>query len=691
MLISYLGQIKNWAVKHAIQLILGSLIVVVVVFISFDLQAQRDILEGELLAKGKSLAINGAETISYGFEEGIANGSLTEADVFDTDYQPVPGTIPQKYHTRYDSFTDANFQAILDKYLEDQDVTYAVAQDVNGYLPTHNTVFSQPLSGDLEVDLLNNRTKRLFNDTVGLNASHNTQPFLMQNYPRDTGEVLWDISAPIFVNGKHWGSFRVGISLANVQVRQTVAVQRVFYPSLLLVVGMILVTFLVSGLHRQLANSNLIMRQEVEQRKNIQKLLARENELLNITLMSMGDSVITTDQNEIITSFNNGAEQLTGYSQFDAIGKPLGEIFQILDAQNDHKADPILVYLYQHDAKEQSGLNSSFPTLLNKNKERVLVACEVFPLKADQDTVLGYVLIGRDMTEKYQVETQTMLSQKMEAIGRLASGIAHEINTPIQYVGDNINYIQRAFTQCVDVLSQYRDFIVTHGEKVVTAEDEEEAASLWKLKKIEYYRNEVPKAIGESLDGIERVRKIVVAIREFSHPSEKEKKLADINQGILTTITISRNEWKYCAEMEADLDPNLPMVNCQIDEINQVILNMIVNAAHAIQDVLPENFVTKGTIRIATRRKKDNVVITVQDSGCGIPEGIQNRIFDPFFTTKDVNKGTGQGLAIAHNIIVNKHGGRISVQSKVGEGTTFEIEIPIESPQKRQDDPHAVV
>jgi signal transduction histidine kinase len=207
---------------------------------------------------------------------------------------------------------------------------------------------------------------------------------------------------------------------------------------------------------------------------------------------------------------------------------------------------------------------------------------------------------------------------------------------------------------------------------------------LSRQKKVSYYADEIPKAIQESLDGTERVRKIVLAMREFSHPSEKEKKLSDINHGIETTIVISRNEWKYCAELETNLDDELPLVYCQIDEINQVILNMIVNAAQAIQENLPQGSEQKGKILISTRKHENKVLITVQDTGSGIPAEIRARIFDPFFTTKGVGKGTGQGLSMAHNIIAKKHQGVICVDSDPGQGTVFTIELPIDSSELEQ-------
>jgi signal transduction histidine kinase len=189
---------------------------------------------------------------------------------------------------------------------------------------------------------------------------------------------------------------------------------------------------------------------------------------------------------------------------------------------------------------------------------------------------------------------------------------------------------------------------------------------------------ESPVAVQESLDGVERVRKIVMAMREFSHPSEKEKKLADINHGIETTVVISRNEWKYSADLETNLDPSLPLVFCQIDEINQVILNMIINAVQAIQEKNPPETGIKGKITISTYMIDNHLHIKIQDTGIGIPEDIRLRVFDPFFTTKGVGKGTGQGLSLAHQIIVQKHQGNIYVDSIAGEGTTFTIELPVD-------------
>ena len=192
-----------------------------------------------------------------------------------------------------------------------------------------------------------------------------------------------------------------------------------------------------------------------------------------------------------------------------------------------------------------------------------------------------------------------------------------------------------------------------------------------------YLVEEIPRAIEQSLEGVQRVTEIVGAMRDFSHPGSDQKSLVDLNHAINNTVTVSRNEWKYVAEMELDLDPSLPEVLCIPGEINQVLLNIIVNAAHAITDALEQKNLNKGTISIATHKRDGLVAIHISDTGAGIPKDIQHRIFDPFFTTKDVGKGTGQGLAIAHRVVTEKHGGFLRFETDQNTGTTFIIELPL--------------
>ncbi|GIX22702.1 MAG: hypothetical protein KatS3mg121_1485 [Gammaproteobacteria bacterium] len=285
--------------------------------------------------------------------------------------------------------------------------------------------------------------------------------------------------------------------------------------------------------------------------------------------------------------------------------------------------------------------------------------------------------------EKVNMEVQLRHAQKLEAIGQLAAGIAHEINTPIQFVGDNTRFFKDAFEDIKGLLEDQQALL----EAVERGEGAAEAAARLRERieaiDLPYLLEEIPQAIEQSLDGVRRVADIVKAMKEFSHPGSASKELSDLNKNILNTITVSRNEWKYVADLETDLDPDLPQVECLPNELNQVILNMIVNAAHAIADVVKDSG-EKGKITIRTRADGDHCEITISDTGKGIAPEHRDRIFDPFFTTKEVGKGTGQGLAIAYSVVVDKHGGRIDVDSEVGRGTTFRIRIPLRAESTKQ-------
>ncbi len=232
-------------------LIISVMFLLLAVFVFYNVRIQRTTLEAALEQKGTSMALTGATAVGHLLEDAIASGRFTEDEIFDTNYQPIPNTNPQKYSTVYDDFTDANLLEIQDVYLEDPDVLFAVTVDTNGYLPTHNTRYSNPLTGDYETDLSGNRTKRIFDDEVGFAAAKNTDPSLFQIYFRDTGEVAWDISAPIWVNGKHWGGFRVAFSLEDINAQTSALTWQIGIAAALLVVAVGLAAFLIA---RQIAH-----------------------------------------------------------------------------------------------------------------------------------------------------------------------------------------------------------------------------------------------------------------------------------------------------------------------------------------------------------------------------------------------------------------------------------------------------
>lgn len=270
-------------------------------------------------------------------------------------------------------------------------------------------------------------------------------------------------------------------------------------------------------------------------------------------------------------------------------------------------------------------------------------------------------------------ERQLAQKQRLESIGALAAGVAHEINTPIQYIGDNARFLEDAFRDLFHFAERGQELVgFGFRAKVSPLPGQKDLDS----SILDYHSEEVPKAVKELLEGVSRVARIVRAMKEFSHPGPLERLPVNLNHGIESTILVSSHEWKYVADVFTDLDPELPPVPCLAGEINQVILNLIVNAAHAIAEV-ENRSCAKGAIRITTRTDGDFAEIRVSDTGCGIPEPIQSKVFDPFFTTKPIGKGTGQGLALAYAVVVNKHKGTIHLESKPGTGTTFIIRLPL--------------
>lgn len=264
------------------------------------------------------------------------------------------------------------------------------------------------------------------------------------------------------------------------------------------------------------------------------------------------------------------------------------------------------------------------------------------------------------LSELKKAQAELLQAQKQQAIGQLASGIAHEINTPAQYVGDNIKFLTDSFTKLLQVIETCKE-----ASKQVQSDED-----------LEFLINEVPRALKDSAEGMTYISGIVNAMKEFAHPSGGVMQPVDLNSLIQTTVAISRNEWKHVATLETDFDPDLPPVDGLKDELGQVLLNLIVNAAHAIEDRIKTDN-TNGNIRIIAKRDGEWAEIQVEDNGCGIPKELTQKIFEPFFTTKDVGRGSGQGLAIAYNIITDKHHGNIGVDSEKGKGAKFTIRLPL--------------
>jgi two-component system, NtrC family, sensor kinase len=279
-----------------------------------------------------------------------------------------------------------------------------------------------------------------------------------------------------------------------------------------------------------------------------------------------------------------------------------------------------------------------------------------------------------EMKERERMVIELQLAQKLESVGRLAAGIAHEINTPIQYLGDSVHFLRSAFDDLDRLLERACDAAARLPDSAQRRAIELEMAELTKKYDLEYLRSEVPKAFSRTFDGVERVTNIVKAMKEFAHPDSHEQSPADLIHALETTLLVASNEYKYVAKIQTEFG-ELPPVVCNVGELNQVFLNLIVNAAHAIKDSGKD--VDTGEITIRLGVEGDEAVIRVSDNGCGVPPENLSKLYDPFFTTKEVGRGTGQGLAISHSIVVDKHDGEIAVSSEVGVGTEFTVRLPV--------------
>ena len=389
-------------------------------------------------------------------------------------------------------------------------------------------------------------------------------------------------------------------------------------------------------------------------------------------IASIRSILVGLDNDGYITRWNSTAETVFGWGAQEAIGRHVDQCITAWSLGTFEVVQELM------DGERHVGIADARYTRPDQPNERHIDIAITRVYNLDHHPA-GYLILARDVTEKKELEIQLLQAQKLESLGQLAAGIAHEINTPIQFIGDNTHFLSKAFDRLDHVLEiservakQYAEFDAIPG----LVEEMEQAM---KTSKIAYMRNEIPYAIEETLKGLEQVASIVRGMKQFSHPGSGGKQLIDINECILDTITVSRNEWKYVAKMETDLDPALPPVMCYANEINQVMLNMVVNAAHAIEKSIKDGTQQQGKISLRTKAQAKGVCIEISDTGTGIPAEVLPKIFDPFFTTKEPGKGTGQGLSIVHNAI-RKHDGIINVDTREGEGTTFTIKLPPHDP-----------
>jgi two-component system, NtrC family, sensor kinase len=283
-----------------------------------------------------------------------------------------------------------------------------------------------------------------------------------------------------------------------------------------------------------------------------------------------------------------------------------------------------------------------------------------------------------ELEERKRLEVELHLGEKLRTVGQLAAGIAHEINTPVQFIGDGLTFLRDAFGELEQLLAAHAGVLETAAPGSTRDEIVAALRDLTERSDLPYLRAEIPRALGRCDDGALRVATIVRALKTFAHPDRSDQQLADVNAAIENTLAVAAHEIKYVADVALDLAFE-GSVRCHIGEIQQVLLNLFVNAGHAISERVGDSG-KRGLVRIATRNEGGEMVITVSDDGAGIPASARDRIFEPFFTTKAVGKGTGQGLSIARSLVVDRHGGKLTFDTTIGKGTTFTIRLAAQGP-----------
>jgi PAS domain S-box-containing protein len=405
------------------------------------------------------------------------------------------------------------------------------------------------------------------------------------------------------------------------------------------------------------------------------QLLRQEMSRIYAAVSGAKDGILLLSRNNKPLFINRAFTALLGYTMTELPAEIISTITRIEDVAPSTDS-PIDSRIRQDE-------------LLSLAGDPIPVEIRDWPVIGDDSTFLGQVYFIRDLRDERRLadaekmmEIRLRQAQKMEAIGQLAAGIAHEINNPIQFVGNNTTFLKNAFADMTRLIDAQAKAL----EKAQGCADLEEIKAIREEIDYDYLQSEVPSAMDQTLDGIRRVTEIVKAMKDFSHPGSKNRQSMDLNKAVEDALLVAKNEWKYNSDAETELDPGLPHILCLTNEMNQAILNILVNAAHATTDAVTKGYRKRGLIKIKTEHDDKEVRILIIDNGIGIPKNIQNRIFEPFFTTKEVGKGTGQGLTIAYDVVVRKHGGNLTFKSIENEGTTFTIAIPINAKVKPDSD-----
>jgi PAS domain S-box-containing protein len=477
--------------------------------------------------------------------------------------------------------------------------------------------------------------------------------------------------------------FRVKASNNDDKWNETGAAVRIHIPPpywkrwwFLLFLGIAVISMLYGGyryrtrrLREKLAGQERVQKQlkqsrdEMEKSKNIAEFRSAENEKLIAAISSI---FITVDAGGKISQWNDSAGEFFGISKTEAKDRLFVEILK------QHIPAGMLAEITAKGLRRDKASNNiEIEVSFKKYDETKLLVANINPITDKSGKKFGFLFLAEDITYQKREQMQMLLSQKLEALGQMAAGIAHEIRSPLQYIGDNVRFILESFSAVMEFCSGVRNSL-KQGNQVKEDVNREKLDRFFEKFDFDFYESEIPTALDHIANGVTRVSAIVHSMNEFAYNGDKVVEGSDLNEMLKTTLVVAHNQIKRVADLEARYAPGLLPIYCNMGELNQVFLNLVINAADAIAETGK-----RGLIKVSTKQKGNELIVEIADNGIGIPDEIKDKIYTPFFTTKKAGYGTGQGLPFSYTIVVERHKGKLYFESKVNEGTTFFVHLPI--------------